>query len=652
MKKIKVNIKKVCCLSIVSFSVLSTISSGFVVNPIQKVKDLLEEKKYQEVVTYYGDLDVDDESKVLIDELILGELNNLPSDWRNNEDSYNAMIEVSSYISEIENTEIATKAQNMNDYIVLERKNELLTDEMLESYEREDYVAVILKIGEVDEKYSKYDSNIALYDQSKRELINEIRNSETIAEYEDYLEKLDICIEGTKDSDLIAARNFIYEEVNREKEISDALTIFAEYYGNGNYKKAFEILEKAQSKYPENNKIAYELTTYKTKYILQISNQFVELMEEEKYSEAQSLIESALKVFECDEFRELLGSAREKTDIFYFLDVQLKKAGEYVYFSLKKLVLGDYDEESQHTILSLIGNLGASLINIDVPLDLRDLAYDIQHWGVGDYFGIRLVLDLIGILPIIGALKYLKYSDEAEDLLKNVDEVADVIKDLDNTADIVKTVDCTVDTVDVVRDITKNGDILGDLSDDFSYISKNTDVLDDITDSLKNEEELEAIAELSKNSDTVTDGIKDTSDIYEKYRTINEGLVDSVHPNTGVSFKSKNIDISDGRHITGVFPEFESHLDVNLPEELWKASRASHNTYLTNYLQELANTSEGRKQLEKIFDADQMEDVLAGVIPEGFVWHHNETEGLMQLVEESIHAATHHTGGYSLWGGK
>jgi hypothetical protein len=37
------------------------------------------------------------------------------------------------------------------------------------------------------------------------------------------------------------------------------------------------------------------------------------------------------------------------------------------------------------------------------------------------------------------------------------------------------------------------------------------------------------------------------------------------------------------------------------------------------------------------------------VTPKGYVWHHHQDYGRMQLVLESIHEKTAHTGGYKIW---
>ncbi|MDO4650034.1 MAG: HNH endonuclease, partial [Eubacteriales bacterium] len=163
--------------------------------------------------------------------------------------------------------------------------------------------------------------------------------------------------------------------------------------------------------------------------------------------------------------------------------------------------------------------------------------------------------------------------------------------------------------------------------------TKKTDVIDDISDSVKH-----------------VDKIGDAGKHYETIKTLNQDLIGRCHEKTGIEFIRKNLDLSDGRHITGVFPKFDAKVEIKLPDKLLKEKAATHLKYLSETLKEQANTPAGRKELEKIFDSNQMKDILNGIIPEGFTWHHSETEGLMQLVDSEIHNATNHTGGMSIWG--
>ena len=55
-------------------------------------------------------------------------------------------------------------------------------------------------------------------------------------------------------------------------------------------------------------------------------------------------------------------------------------------------------------------------------------------------------------------------------------------------------------------------------------------------------------------------------------------------------------------------------------------------------------------KLDSKFSKRELEAIKEGRVPNGYVWHHNEKEGLMQLVDEATHNAVPHTGGMFLWG--
>ncbi|MDO4650035.1 MAG: hypothetical protein Q4B26_15460, partial [Eubacteriales bacterium] len=163
-----------------------------------------------------------------------------------------------------------------------------------------------------------------------------------------------------------------------------------------------------------------------------------------------------------------------KNDIFFALKVKASEAGDYIYRSGRKLVLGDFAEDERETLLSLGGNIAASLLNVDAPLDIRDLAYDIKHWGEGDYFGARFALDAVGVVPLIGALKYIKHTDTVADTVKAIDKAEDVVDTVhdfvntaDNAVDLVKAADPLIDMTDVISDIKKKTVVIADLTDDF-----------------------------------------------------------------------------------------------------------------------------------------------------------------------------------------
>lgn len=130
--------------------------------------------------------------------------------------------------------------------------------------------------------------------------------------------------------------------------------------------------------------------------------------------------------------------------------------------------------------------------------------------------------------------------------------------------------------------------------------------------------------------------------------TRNESLEGDRHPITGVKFERKTVEDSDGNEVTGVFPEFDSDFDAQLPEDLYEASDKDQFAECNKQLKEAV---EKDPELVKEFTPEQLEQIKNGDTPDGYTWHHNEEKGKMQLVDSDIHAKTGHTGGKTIWGG-
>lgn len=144
---------------------------------------------------------------------------------------------------------------------------------------------------------------------------------------------------------------------------------------------------------------------------------------------------------------------------------------------------------------------------------------------------------------------------------------------------------------------------------------------------------------------------KDTGNdekISYEVHTRNESLEGDRHPITGVPFERKTVEDSDGNEVTGVFPEFDSDFDAQLPKDLYEASDKEQFAECNRQLKEAV---EKDPELAKKFTPEQLEQIKNGETPDGYTWHHNEEKGKMQLVDSDIHAKTGHTGGKTIWGG-
>jgi hypothetical protein len=135
---------------------------------------------------------------------------------------------------------------------------------------------------------------------------------------------------------------------------------------------------------------------------------------------------------------------------------------------------------------------------------------------------------------------------------------------------------------------------------------------------------------------------------YSELKTRNEDLEGKKHPETGVPYVRKTVKDAAGNPVEGVFPEFNSQFDVQLPEDLYQASDSKQARECNKQLKEAV---EKDPELAKKFTPEQLEQIKNGDTPDGYTWHHNEETGKMQLVDTETHAKTPHTGGKVIWGG-
>lgn len=143
---------------------------------------------------------------------------------------------------------------------------------------------------------------------------------------------------------------------------------------------------------------------------------------------------------------------------------------------------------------------------------------------------------------------------------------------------------------------------------------------------------------------------QDVEEVTESARHIicrNEGLEGDRHPVTGVPFERDYI-IYNGEKIEGVFPEFESIKDCQLPESLYEARDRDQFAYAN---QELKEAVENDPELASKFSPEQLEQIKNGDRPDGYVWHHHQEPGKLQLIDRDTHDKTGHTGGKLVWGG-
>lgn len=131
------------------------------------------------------------------------------------------------------------------------------------------------------------------------------------------------------------------------------------------------------------------------------------------------------------------------------------------------------------------------------------------------------------------------------------------------------------------------------------------------------------------------------------YKTDRCDLEGKISEN-GVPYERRTIEIN-GVKIEGVFPKFDSAFDTELSPDNYKSK-----AYAKECNAKLKEAVENDPELRSKFTPEQLEDIKEGRTPSGYVWHHNEEPGKMQLVKREDHdraiGGAAHTGGSSLWG--
>ena len=118
----------------------------------------------------------------------------------------------------------------------------------------------------------------------------------------------------------------------------------------------------------------------------------------------------------------------------------LDKAEDYLIRSAECVVLGNFTDEV--TVLGVGVQIVLGIFDLDLPCDIRDIIADIKNLAETDRVRWDLIgmlaLDLIGLIPVIGALKY---SDEVGTLFKNADKVSVVARSTDGAGVLAKHAD-------------------------------------------------------------------------------------------------------------------------------------------------------------------------------------------------------------------
>lgn len=408
--------------------------------PEEKIKECLETGNYVKAVEIYNENSLENEEEV--EAIICDMIDTSVENWSAETISYDEVKEFLQAFSSIDNKELVDSAEDKLNFITIEDNGNCLYEEAEIYYGDGDYLSAMKSICEIDYSYSLYDSAQSLYGDAKAAYIMQISYPTSLEEYEANLTDLESFLGTYSDDELSKEKARLEDECEVFKKTIVIIDKADNYYNEGKYKNAFTTLEDGIEKYPEDRHLPNKYDELGSLYIITITQQVTPLVEEEEYKEAVEIIEKAQDAYDCEAFEQLEDAVKDEKSILHrwssavvdkfvvftsgwneeVLEVKKDGAIPYIEKSGEKLLLGNYSEKDV-TLLSTAGNVGIALAGFDAPMDIRDLTYDIQHWGEEEYFVLHLATDAIALVPVIGAIKYAKYMKKAN-LTDDVTEIA------------------------------------------------------------------------------------------------------------------------------------------------------------------------------------------------------------------------------------
>lgn len=221
-------------------------------------------------------------------------------------------------------------------------------------------------------------------------------------------------------------------------------------------------------------------------------------------------------------------------------------------------------------------------------------------------------------------------------------EIVDVTKK-DNSFDPEKRLTCTGDKADkyVMGPIKEfDPDVRLKLENNSSETPKHIERGNELTTEQKNDLISKGMSPGIIGDCTYKDGVYQLKTIYNKFegRTLGD---------SGIEYVRKTIDYF-GTKLEGVFPKFNPVFTAHLPKEKLLSSDKAQ---FSECVSQLQKSLESDPSLSSLFTKRQLDQIANGKTPGGFVWHHNEEVGKMELVKFDKHDEAKHTGGRAIWGG-
>ena len=204
--------------------------------------------------------------------------------------------------------------------------------------------------------------------------------------------------------------------------------------------------------------------------------------------------------------------------VFENVKKKVEPFGNYISKSVKQVVFGNFTDDV--TLLGSGMQMALGVVGVDIVTDIRDVAADIVNWEWSKEHALQTGLDIIGLVPAIGAIKSLKHLKQVE----KFDYVLDLSKEVKRTAKVAKNSD---EVAQAILKSFKNGDeIYVAMNKTRKIVYGTVDTLDDVEFKNLNKIKVQRAVDFDKNA---LEALNDTGIDIKGYTITSRELGQKIH---------------------------------------------------------------------------------------------------------------------------
>ena len=329
----------------------------------------------------------------------------------------------------------------------------------------------------------------------------------------------------------------------------------------------------------------------------------------------------------------------------------------YLERSLNQMLYGCYSEDV--TLLGTVGEILYGFTPFDFVQDIRDMTYYIGRMQDGAVSLENIFMTVVSFLSIFGIGELFsnwKYAKHLDNLNVDASDIKTIARVTEATEECLENSPKTISNILEQAEVAKYTDDVEAMGSVIVLTNKGDDV---VTTAVKKTDTVEDAGDVITNANKVVDNSGFDTNKYNNWDDMK-----STYKGTITQFVSEN----KPKYSPDIKKWFDNGGTIEIQNvggnQIWTYTSSSGHSvpYIDGYIKfpdeylnsTIKSVDIGEFTGDRGRDVDKMmlileEDYGITEIPDGYVVHHDVENGILQLVDENIHAEFTHIGGHSLY---